>query len=272
MTNADEGPDEVVMARLVLDDHAGPAPRITRERAAALIESALLELPEPEVAPVRVRDVMGTLRMLAMAAAALLVLVGGAAAARLLYQRLTQPAVTAATPALPAPAVVVQRAAPAPVAAEPADEEEVEQPAARPRTTASSIEREAAAPDDLLQRANRWRALGKFQQAAAIYTLVYQRSPGSLSAYVAEVAAASIELEHLAHASRARRLFERALQAQPAGALDLEARQGLALALRDLGDARGETAALRELVARHAGSPAAKRAELRLQELAKAAP
>ncbi|MFI5309106.1 MAG: tol-pal system YbgF family protein [Polyangiales bacterium] len=275
MTTTEEERDPVLMVRLVLDDHAGPAPRIARERAAAMVEHALLELPVAEVPARGPSSAFALLRGLAMAAAALLVLVGGAAAARLLYERLAPPVPAPAKVRAPAPAAPSVARAPVVLGPEvPVEivEDEDAPPAGRPHAApVAQPEKESAAPDDLLQKANRLRALGKFQQAAATYSLVYQRAPGSLSGYVAEVAAGSIELEHLAHAGRARRLFEKALQAQPSGALDLEARQGLALAARDLGDAAAEAGALRELVARHPGSPAAKRAELRLRELAKAA-
>jgi TolA-binding protein len=96
---------------------------------------------------------------------------------------------------------------------------------------------------------------------------VYDRFPKSQAAYVARVAAASLELEHLSNPLKARKLFEVALQGRPKGALDLEARQGLSVALRDLEDRSGERDALRSLVKRHPGSPAARRAQVRLVEL-----
>ena len=51
------------------------------------------------------------------------------------------------------------------------------------------------------------------------------------------------------------------------GALDLEARQGLATALRDLGQEKAEITVLRQLIEIHGGSPAARRATERLHEL-----
>jgi tetratricopeptide (TPR) repeat protein len=121
--------------------------------------------------------------------------------------------------------------------------------------------------EDLLQQANRARAAGEFREAARLYAEVYDGRPSSLSAYVALVAAASLELEHLDHPARARKLFEAALRARPKGALDLEARQGLALSLRDMGARGEEIAALRTLIARHPARPAAARARARLAEL-----
>jgi tetratricopeptide (TPR) repeat protein len=136
------------------------------------------------------------------------------------------------------------------------------------KTNARAPEPALLAPDDLLQTANRLRAEGRFREAAETYGLVYERHPHGLSAYVAEVAAASLELEQLGGPARARRLFERAIAAEPGGALDIEARQGLALAARDLGDARAELAALQGLISAHPRSPAAGRARLRVRELA----
>lgn len=64
----------------------------------------------------------------------------------------------------------------------------------------------------------------------------------------AEVARATIELEHRGNPRLARKLFTRALRSQPEGALDIEVRQGLALALHDLGETAAEAQALRALV------------------------
>ncbi|HTU59180.1 MAG TPA: hypothetical protein VMF89_12115, partial [Polyangiales bacterium] len=124
-----------------------------------------------------------------------------------------------------------------------------------------------SAPEDLLQKANQLRAAGRFRDAAQTYSLVYDRFPKSQAAYVARVAAGSLELEHLSNPLKARKLFELALQDRPKGALDLEARQGLSVALRDLEDRSGERDVLRALVKGHPGSPAARRAQVRLMEL-----
>jgi TolA-binding protein len=96
---------------------------------------------------------------------------------------------------------------------------------------------------------------------------VYERFPKSLSAYVAYVAGAAIELEHLSNPTRARKLFEQALHDRPQGALDLEARQGLSLTLRDLEDRPAERRVLNALIAAHPDSPAARRAQVRLREI-----
>ncbi|HMI93543.1 MAG TPA: tetratricopeptide repeat protein [Polyangiales bacterium] len=290
MSTSDWEQDPALVASLSLDDRGGPAPRITRDRASAMVEQALASMPlaalpaaEPKAAGVR-----AWLRVLAVAAGALLMLTGGVALARYAWQELfAEPTPSAgheqtAVPAVQSKPAAVQPAAEAAPDPEPdpgsatdpesdSDSEAVADSEAAAGRAVRLGKSEALAPDDLLQKANRLRSLGDFAEAAATYSQVYERDARSLSAYVAQVAAASIELEHLAHPARAKKLFERALRAHPDGALDLEARQGLALSLRDLGDASGEATALRSLVSRHPKSPAAKRAALRLGELGSAA-
>jgi tetratricopeptide (TPR) repeat protein len=253
--------DPELMPYLTLDDRSGPAPRISRERALAMVETAMAELPPPLAAP---RKAVGLTRGALAAAAVALGLAFGAAAARWYFaDRAPSPPVAPAI-AAPAPA-----RAPTP-SAEPAPEEELA-PAeddtadTTPRSRSNAVEH--AAPEDLLQKANRLRSIGRFREAAQTYSAVSERYPKTLSAYVSQVAAASIELEHLGSAGRARRLFERALREHPEGALDLEARQGLATALRDLGQEKAEIAVLRQLIEIHGGSPAARRATERLREL-----
>lgn len=276
---------ESVQARLVLDARPGPAARISKDRANAMVEAALdsaldaaltanaSDLPNAIAPAARISKLNAIVshpaaRAIVLAAAALLMLVGGAAAAKLVVQAFFADEPAQVMPA-PAPAV----AAPAPpkrataesaiVEPEPAIEAPEEPALVAPTREA----RETRAPEDLLQHANRARTAGKFREAAETYALVYERHPSTLSAYVAEVAAASIELEHLDSPAHAARLFRHALRARPKGALDLEARQGLALALRDLGQTREEIAVLRSLVVAHPDRPAATRARARLVEL-----
>ncbi|HKU37466.1 MAG TPA: tetratricopeptide repeat protein [Polyangiales bacterium] len=260
MSTTDFEGDPELLPYLTLDDRSGPAARLSRERALAMVDTALAELPQPMAAP---RKAAGLTRGALVAAAVLLGVVGGAAAARWYFAE-RAPAPPAAAPAPAAQPRAAAKPVPQPEppiveAIEPSAPEELE-PAPRARV-------EHAAPEDLLQKANRLRTLGRFRDAAQTYSAVADRYPKTLSAYVSQVAAASIELEHLGNAARARRLFERALREHPEGALDLEARQGLATALRDLGEERAETAVLRKLIEMHAGSPAARRATERLREL-----
>jgi tetratricopeptide (TPR) repeat protein len=268
--NTDCEGDPEVAAYLVLDDRPGPAPRITRERALAMVETALAELPPPLTGATRFAA-QG--RSWLVAVAVLSGLVGGAAAARWYFADTNQAPVApppkavsgssrVGGPAVPSPQ---PSAAAAPLApGQPVDVEVIE---SEPASERDAAERARGAPEDLLQKANRLRTQGRFRDAAQTYSTVSERYPKTLSSYVAQVAAASIELEHLSNPSRARKLFERALREHPEGALDLEARQGLATALRDLGQEQAEIDELHRLNDVHPGSPAAKRAAARLAEL-----
>ncbi|HET6333553.1 MAG TPA: hypothetical protein VFG30_10090 [Polyangiales bacterium] len=262
--NTDTDGDPEVASYLVLDDRPGPAPRISRERALAMVETALAELPPPIAAPKRFASAG---RSWVVAAAVLFGIVGGAAAARWYFADAAKapvPAVAAANrleKLAPAPLVGVVPPAAA-VAPTPPEEAEPEAPADR-----SAAAERRGAPEDLLQKANRLRTQGRFRDAAQTYSAVSDRYPKTLSSYVAQVAAGSIELEHLSNPGKARKSFERALREHPEGALDLEARQGLATALRDLGQEKAEIDVLHRLIDVHPGSPAAKRAALRLAEL-----
>jgi tetratricopeptide (TPR) repeat protein len=268
--------DDLLLTGMRLDERAGPARRISRDQSLAMIESALDvwqgELP---VAPKK----RSWLPAVAVAASLFLAMVGGASAARWYFGK-AEPKPVVTSGALSENAV--RRAPhktslpPVTLEAEPLEQER-EEPSAPRRSQVllargparfDSAAHEKAEPEDLLQRANRLRAEGRFQSAADTYAQVYERYPRSLSAYAAQVAAASIDLEHLAKPDRARKLFESALRSHPRGALDLEARQGLSLSLRELGRDRDEASSLRALIRDHGESPAARRAEARLKELA----
>jgi tetratricopeptide (TPR) repeat protein len=285
--SAHDGKDPL-LERLVLDQRPGPAPRISSARANALVEAAMSDalargITDEVIESQRARRggvwQAPWLRAVAMAAAGLLMLVGGAAAAKLVIDTIwAEPPSEPAKVEPPAPKQARRAVDPAQlpedaVPPEPPELLELEESAPVPvKATARRDERELdKISEDLLQAANRARAAGQFRDAADTYAEVYERHPSSLSAYVAEVAAGSLELEHLDRPDRAVRLFRRALRTRPGGALDLEARQGLAIALRDLGRERDEIAALKALVAAHPERPAAERARVRLRELGAAA-
>ncbi|HEY2735758.1 MAG TPA: hypothetical protein VGI70_17290 [Polyangiales bacterium] len=256
--------------RLLLDDQPGPAARLSRDRVAAMIDAAMLDFdassPSRRSANVNGASRRRWLQTISIAAGALLAMAGAAAAARF-YFHFDEPSraplapPTAVTPIPPQSAHALL--APEPI---PAPEDDAV-PAVAPPPRAASKSARASAPEDLLQKANRLRSDAQFREAALTYSQVYERFPKSSSAYVARVAAAAIELEHLSNPTAARRLFEQALRDQPSGALDLEARQGLSVALRDLEDRPGEVRALRSLVEAHPDSPAARRAQVRMREL-----
>jgi tetratricopeptide (TPR) repeat protein len=303
--------ERLLQERLLLDARPGPAARISKDRASAMVDAALdaaladmmkpgadmmkpgLDVTQP-VQPMQAPAALSELaqptrgigallqhpaaRALLIAAAALLMLVGGAAAAKLaLHTFFTDDHAPAKAPdALKAPQAAPARTATPTNEVAPAEEAAELEPAlleaeAAPERAQRDLRvrdaRETAAEEDLLQRANRARAAGRFRDAAETYALVYERHGKTLSAYVAAVAAGSIELEHLDSPTRAAKLFRRALRARPNGALDLEARQGLALALHDMGATREEIAALRSLIGAHPDRPAAARARARLEEL-----
>lgn len=278
-----------LLERLVLDARPGPAPRISSARASALVEAAMSDalargITDEVIEAQRARrgGVLQApwLRVVAMAAAGLLMLVGGAAAAKLVIDTIWDDE-TPSEPAkieLPEPKQARRTVEPALVPEDvllPNQPEPLEVEDSAPVPVKATVRRDERELDkiseDLLQAANRARAAGQFRDAADTYTEVYERHPSSLSAYVAEVAAGSLELEHLDRPDRAVRLFRRALRTRPGGALDLEARQGLATALRDLGREREEITALKALIAAHPERPAAERARVRLRELVAAA-
>ncbi len=152
---------------------------------------------------------------------------------------------------------------PAGAAAEPTTAEALaaEQPAPRPAP-------ESRAAQDLLQLANRMRGEGRWKQAEQTYGKVYLQYPGSMSGYVARVAAASIRLDHLGDARGALRLYREAVASRPGGALEVEARQGIARSWRRLGDREREREALGELLKKDASGPAAEQTRRRLEVIA----
>ncbi len=118
---------------------------------------------------------------------------------------------------------------------------------------------------DLLHEANRLRAERRWNAAAALYRRVADaRSDESTTAMLA---LASIRLEHQNDAREARRLYRAVVDAEPGGPLAEEARWGVAMACRALGDDREESVALRTFLARHPSSLSAPKAQRRLAEL-----
>lgn len=270
--------DDQLLEGLRLDERPGPAKRITRDQSLSMIDQALNSWEQER--PARERRA-AIFKSVAAAAAILLAMAGGASAARWYYgPHLPTIEVTASkqdasaktNKVKPRHAVLGTMQVELDAAsAQPPEEIAAEPELTQPRAARAQAH-EKAEPEDLMQRANRLRAEGRFQSAAETYALVYTRYPRSLSAYAAQVAAGSIELEHLGKPNHARKLFEGALRGHPHGALDLEARQGLALSLRDMGKDQEEIRALRALIKAHTESPAARRAEARLEELSDSQP
>jgi len=124
---------------------------------------------------------------------------------------------------------------------------------------------------DLLQRANRLRAAGRFAQAERVYTRVARtadRHPNGVgAAYAATIAAAELRLEHTNDPAGALQLFRRALRMQPRGALSASARYGIAQSQRVLGRPEAEARALAELIEDHPEHLLRTGAEARLKVL-----
>jgi len=123
----------------------------------------------------------------------------------------------------------------------------------------------AETADDLLRRANALRGAGDYREAERTYLEVTSAHPSTHAAYVARVAAAALRLEHLGDPGGAVRLYRSAIA--HGGALDAEARAGLARAYARLGRDADEAEAWRGLLTRHPSSPFAGRARSRLAEL-----
>jgi TolA-binding protein len=122
-------------------------------------------------------------------------------------------------------------------------------------------------PRDLLRRANRLRKAQRWRAAERAYGAVAGRHPGSRSAHVARVAAASLRLEKLGDPRGALELYRAVLRRRPEGNLAAEARYGVAEALRALGDRSGEARALEQFLEAHPDNALAGAARQRLREL-----
>jgi tetratricopeptide (TPR) repeat protein len=235
-----------------LDDRPGPA-RFSPAQREAVIRGAI-QAWQSESVPAGPRRRFGRI----IPIAALTFALTGAAAA-LWY------GVGATGRGRPARSAV---AAPPARSATGAGAETVGRPGAAPLAAegpANGIAPESRAARDLLQLANRLRRERRWKEAERTYQRVYLQYPGSMSAYVARVAAASIRLEHLQDARGALQLYEEAVATRAGAALEVEARQGIARCRRRLGDREGERQALEELLEKDASGPAAEQARRRLE-------
>lgn len=229
-----------------LDDAPGPARRIDRDQARAMIEQALARAQ-----PARPRRRVTA----AGVALGLLLASGGAGASYLAVRRWLEPApaITPAPEVRPAP----RRPRVVPVPAAPPAPAPREEPAPAPRPR---VER---APG--LGEANRLRAAGAWRDAHRAYAHIAAAGPASAQGRAAALAAAALELEHLGQARQALRRYD----ALAAGDGDVaeEAAWGVAEAYARLGDRAGEARSLRAFLARYPGSLLRARAEERLRAL-----
>jgi hypothetical protein len=257
---AEQEPTARLRVLLTLDDE-GPAQRLDAAALDAQVGVVLARhlqggsVPAPRRAP--------TSRPLWWGAAAALAF-GSAAAALWLGGATAPPPAPAPTPA-PAPAPASASApAPAPASA-PAPA-----PAPAPATAPAPGTAPATAPahaSDLLARANKLRADGKYRAAEELYLKVAADPRDALSAHVALVAAGDLALQAMHEPTRARRFYRRALDARNDGPLAQEALLGVAATHRAEGQVQQERQALERLLEVHATGPAVTRARLRLGEL-----
>ncbi|QDF04413.1 tetratricopeptide repeat protein [Myxococcus xanthus] len=282
----EEGDDALNALVLPLDEGAGPARRISRERSAqmvlaALEAGALVSQPTPRPRGKRppVWLMTGALLVAGAAAAAVWSFTRSSRASTSQVEEavLTSPprlgtasqwsdteAVDAAPSRLDAVSEVVPAETPAVPAAFIAEAEGASEPA-RPRAPPATVK--SAAPEDLLLKANGLRSDGRWKEAEALYLRVIRAEPSSLASYVARVASGSLRLEHLGDARGALRQFKAALRIQPRGVLDQEAQHGIAEAHRVLGNRVAERSALESFLSTHPDSPLVPSARARVREL-----
>ncbi len=257
-----------------LDDLPGPAPSLSPEKAAALIQGALagafpvapapapvqVPAPTPAPPPVRARVPRSVWVMGAGVAVVGAVVAVGMWRGRREPPRVAPPPPVAETRPVPPP--------PEPVPPVPVTPEPVPPVAVTPEPVPVPAPRAAAEPEDLLRRANERRAQGQWRAAETLYLRVIQASPGSESAYVALVASGGLRVEHLDDARGGLRQYQQALRLRARGALSEEARHGVARAWRALGDPTQEARALEDFLAAHPDSLRAEGARRRLSALA----
>ncbi|WP_163781534.1 tetratricopeptide repeat protein [Myxococcus vastator] len=282
----EEGDDALNARVLPLDEGAGPALRISRERSAqmvlaALEAGALVSRPAPRPRGKRppVWLMTGALLVAGAAAAAVWSFTrpGPSSTSRPEAPALTGPlrlntesrrSGSAVVDAAPSRSDAVPEVAPpeAPVVpAAPIAVAKVASVPVRPRAPAATVK--SAAPEDLLLKANGLRSEGRWKEAEALYLRVIRAEPASLASYVARVASGSLRLEHLGDARGALRQFKAALRIQPRGVLDQEAQHGIAEAHRVLGDRDAERGALESFLSTHPDSPLVPSARARVREL-----
>ncbi|MCA9574100.1 MAG: hypothetical protein R3B40_03035 [Polyangiales bacterium] len=290
-----EGDERLLRELFPLDDGAGPAPRRSAAQLDQLFDAAFDAFqgpaPQPDPAPAPPGGGRSAPR-LALVVAGVVVLAG--VAALLLRPASTldeaDAPITPSTPPTaphppsadldvpdvedgvepPVPSVDGAAADPAHAAAPGAAPEGARGDAREPTPRAGTLLRpssEPGDPRDLLREANALRGQSQFAAAERLYVRVAREHPGSSSAYVAKVAAASLRLERLGNARGALSLYRAALRESPNGSLVQEVRRGIALSHRRLGARAAEAQALRDFIAHHPGVPFANAARARLTEL-----
>lgn len=277
--------DDLMRELFPLDDGPGPAPRRSAPDLAAMVTAALdahAPLPASAPAPTAPQHPSPAPLGLVLVATALTL---GALTALWLATRVPVAAPASASDPDSAPdsasAGVAPTSAPAPApgqssalypdspaaAPEPQAGSDSASAGVAPASTPASATGPASDPRDLLREANALRGQGAFPAAERLYLRVVREHPRSGSAYVANVAAASLRLERLNNPRGALALYRTALRDNPSGSLAPEIRRGIAIAARRAGQPDTERRALVDFLAHHPGSPFAATARARLSEL-----
>jgi TolA-binding protein len=120
---------------------------------------------------------------------------------------------------------------------------------------------------ELFQQANAARTDKQFDDARELYGRIVRVYPRAREAAMARISLGRLELEHFDRPKIALEHFEAYLDGEGQKPLAGEALVGRARALQELGDAKGEVAAWRELLSEHPDSAHAERAQRRMAEL-----
>ena len=230
---------------LRLDGHHGPASRISRLRAAEMIEKAMESADAPSLPLRRKRRFAwpSSALLVPVAAAVPLALMAGAAA----YF------------------VSMHHGGLAKVAAEPARGAALAP--ARGADASLSASGDRPAPESMLEKANELRAKGEWLAATELYEGIAQQFPSSKEAYRAMIGAGLLRLERLGDAEGAARLLSAAVAQYPTDDASREARWGRIEALRALDDRAEERRSLIEFVSLYSEGPLPALARERLTRL-----
>jgi len=249
-------------------DSQGPATWLSDAQASALVERAMSASPVQVQSPAARRGVSpkivaGAIGLFALGAAAMLTQRSAPSSAPVLTLKSSHVAPKIhVPPTLQSPAEAPKEQSPRPTSSDRLAPHARVPGAPQHRVDGASNTSDA----DLLKQANDLRRQGDFAGALELYQAVIRRYPSTMSGYVARVSAASMLSGK--HPSRAVDLYQTARRQRANGALDLEIRQGLARAYRQLVDVAAERRELSEIVSRYPGTASAEHARERLKELA----
>jgi len=266
---------------LPLDGKTGPAPRISRNRAAAMVELALRGNPmrvvdsdAPTVVgpdacgarPMRAPETIDgrgrrwNAGMVAAMALAVPLMVAGAVhlvtqpERALLVELVKANSIALAQDVRPEHAIV----------AEPASIDSAPAIAPEPRASASAPRHTSA--EQMLREADELRARSLWFAAEQMYERTIRARPRKAQALSAMVSAGLLRLDHLGDARGALRLLTAALRAHPEGALLEEAQWGEIESYRALGDQVAEKRAIEEFIKDHPSSLLTPQARERLRD------